>query len=212
MYDKIKSWFSETKREKDFEFRFRGKKSLKYFQHFPVLIKLVADAVSDNDVLKKLYEIFYISVERATVSLSARIESFGTNDLASLKEHSHNIFKACALTQPRVSPLIWTVGNAISFYANKTFSGYDFGLGCNTMEGCEQKHQSISKYSENSTHQDRWDYIFMHEFMQLIHLRENGHDKVRYRKTKSRYIPSFGADQCQNCDLKLVNFVTVNIS
>ena len=37
--DKIKSWSSETKREKDFEFRFRGKESLKYFQHFPVLIK-----------------------------------------------------------------------------------------------------------------------------------------------------------------------------
>ena len=38
----------------------------------------MADAVSDNDVLKKLHEIFYISVElRATVSFSARIESFG---------------------------------------------------------------------------------------------------------------------------------------
>ena len=166
----------------------------------------MADAVSDNDVLKKLHEIFYISVElRATVSFSARIESFGTNDLASLKEHSHNVFKACVLTQPRVSPSIWIVGNAISFYANKTFSDYGFGLGCNTMEGREQKHQSISKYSENSTHQNRWDYIFMHEFMQLIHLRENGHNKVIYRKTKSRYIPSFGTDQCQNCGLKLVS-------
>ena len=47
--------------------------------------------------------------------------------------------------------------------------------------------------------------VFMHEFMQLIHLRENGHDKVRYRETKSRYIPSFGTDQCQNCGLKLVS-------
>ena len=79
--DKIKTWFSETKPEKDFEFRFRGKESLKYFQHFPVLVKLMADAVFDNDVLKKLHETFYISVElRATVSLSAKIESFGTND------------------------------------------------------------------------------------------------------------------------------------
>ena len=201
--NKIKSWFTETKREKDFEFRFRGKESLKYCQNFPALIKLIADEVSNHDILKKLHEVFFISVElRATISLSARIENIDANDLACLKEHSFNVYKACALTQPRVSPSIWTMGVAVPFYANKTYQDYGFGLGCNTMEGREQKHQCISKYSENSTFQNRWDYIFMHEFMQLIHLRENGHDKKRYHKTKSRYIPIFGADQCHNCGLK----------
>ena len=55
--DKIKSWFSETKREKDFEFRFRGKESLKYCQYFPDLVKLLVDNITDQDVLKRLHEI-----------------------------------------------------------------------------------------------------------------------------------------------------------
>ena len=105
--DKIKRWFSETKREKDFEFRFRGRESLKYCQHFPSLVKLLVDEVSDQDVLKKLHEVYYISIElRAAISLSARIENFGKNDLALLKEHCNNDYTACALTQPRVSPSI----------------------------------------------------------------------------------------------------------
>ena len=132
-------------------------------------------------VLKKLHEVYYISIElRAAISLSARIENFGKNDLALLKEHCNNVYTACALTQPRVSPSIWTLGNAVPFYSCKTFEEYGLGLGCNTMEGREQKHQCIAMYSENSTYQNRWTYIFMHEFMQLIHLRENGHDKRRY--------------------------------
>ena len=212
--EKIKTWFTETKREKDFDFRFRGKESLKYCQNSPALIKLIADEVSNHDKLKKLLEVFFISVRlRCAISLSARIENIDANDLLCLKEHSGNVYKACALTQPRVSPSIWTMGVAVPFYANKTHQDYGFGLDCNTMEGQEQKHQHVSKYSDNSTLQNRWVYIFMHEFMQLIHLRENGHDKRRYHKTKSRYIPTFCADQCHNCALKKltwsVSFATV---
>ena len=189
---KIKSWFTETKREKDFDFRFRGKESLKYCQNFPALIKLIADEVSNHDILKKLHEVYFNSVElRAAISLSARIENIDANDLLCLKEHSGNVYKACALTQPRVPPSIWTKGVAVPFYANKTYQEYGFGLGCNTMEGREQKHQCISKYSENSTFQNKCDYIFMHEFMQLIHLRQNGHDKKGTTKLSPKKSQSF---------------------
>ena len=51
--DKIKRWFSETKRETDIEFRFRGRESLKYCQHFPSLVKLLADEFSDQDGLEE---------------------------------------------------------------------------------------------------------------------------------------------------------------
>ena len=43
----------------------------------------------------------------------------------------------------------------------------------------------------------------MYEFMQLVHLRENGYDKQKYRKTKSRYIPDFEPGHCQNCGIKM---------
>ena len=53
-------------------------------------------------------------------------------------------------------------------FSSKALSEYGLGLGCNTMEGREQKYQCIAKYAENSTHQNRWDYIFLHKFMQLV--------------------------------------------
>ena len=58
--DKIKCWFSETKRKKDFEFRFRGKESSKYCQYFPDLVKLLVDNITDQDVLKRLHEIYFL--------------------------------------------------------------------------------------------------------------------------------------------------------
>ena len=155
---------------------------------------MIADEVSNHDTLKKLHEVIFISVElRATISLSARIENIDSNDLACLKEHSGNVYKSCALTQPRVSPSIWTMGVAVPFYANKTYQDYGFGLGCNTMEDREQKHQCISKYSENSTFQNRWDYIFRHEFMQLIHLRE----KVMIKEGTTRLSPDISQSLVQ---------------
>ena len=59
---------------------------------------------------------------------------------------------------------------------------YNMGLGWNTMEGREKKHQMIAKYAGNTTYQNRWPLNFRHEYMQLIYLRENGYDNVKYIK------------------------------
>ena len=68
------------------------------------------------------------------------------------------------------------------------------------MEGREQKYQSIYKYSTiNTTYQNRWPFIFRHEFIQLVHLRENGYDDVKYNKTKSSYLPIANQKSCKNC-------------
>ena len=58
----------------------------------------------------------------------------------------------------------------------------NLGLGINTVEDREQKHQAIKKYSHNATVQDRWSHIFRHEFIELVDLREHGFDLNRYRK------------------------------
>lgn len=78
---------------------------------------------------------------------------------------------------------------------------YGFGLGCNTMEGREHKHQRIAKYAENTTVQNRWPLIFRHEFIQLVHLRENGFDKKRYCTRANSYVPTPGADSCSFCGM-----------
>ena len=71
------------------------------------------------------------------------------------------------------------------------------------MEGREQKHQKIAKYSENTTYHNRWPLIFRHEFIQLVYLRENGYDTVKYRKRHNTYLPNCSSfDSCSECGLK----------
>lgn len=71
------------------------------------------------------------------------------------------------------------------------------------MEGREQKYQRIAKYADNTTYQNCWPLIFRHEFIQLIHLRENGYDKINYISKRAPYVPEKRDDHCEQCILKL---------
>ena len=71
------------------------------------------------------------------------------------------------------------------------------------MEGREQKHQQIKKYIKNTTVQNKWRYIFRHEYVQLIYLRENGYDTVKYRHSQQRYVPKPVEGCCSICGLEI---------
>ena len=45
--------------------------------------------------------------------------------------------------------------------------------------------------------------IFRHEFIQLIHLRENGFDTLHYNKRGKKYVPDIREDACQECGFSL---------
>ena len=77
------------------------------------------------------------------------------------------------------------------------------GLGYNTIEGREQKHQMIAKYAGDTTYQNRWPMIFRHEHMQLIYLRENGYDNIKYIKQSSNYADKDETKSCSLCNLGL---------
>ena len=113
------------------------------------------------------------------------------------------LFKSCALYDSSVSPSLWTLSIVAPIHTKESFEQLGLGLGANTMEGREQKHQTIKRYIENATYQNRWEFIYRHEYMQLIFLRENGFDKISYRKRGTQHIPD-----CQNgfcsCSLKLL--------
>ena len=115
------------------------------------------------------------------------------------------MFKSCITSSDRISPSLWTICNAAPYHARKTLNEYGLGLGSNTMEGREQKHQAIEKYSKNTTFQNRWPLIFRHEYVQLIYLRENGFDNVRYMKRGVKYIPESNSESCNKCCSKLKN-------
>ena len=47
----------------------------------------------------------------------------------------------------------------------------------------------IAKYSKNTTPQNGWSMIFWHEYLQLIYLRLNGYDDIKYLKKTTSFIP-----------------------
>jgi len=139
-------------------------------------------------------------------SLSVRITDFDRELLQKMEIAGRKLFKACCLFDQKVSPSMWTVCNVSPAHAKLCFEDYTFGLGCNTMEGKEQKHQIISKYAENTTYQNRWPLIFRHEYIQLIFLRENGFDKKRYTKRIRPYISPASENTCTECSLSLAEY------
>ena len=168
---KIQRWFNDNteKTDKDFTFRFRGKESLGYMKHFPRLIELLVSNIKDGNVLKRLYEIHYQSIYlRKLLSYTVRITDFNEEDLLDMKNVANVLFKACCSFEGKISPSLWTLCIVAPIHAENCFKMYGLGLGCNTMEGREQKHQMVGKYAEKSTVQNRWPLIFRHELSQQL--------------------------------------------
>ena len=127
---------------------------------------------------------------RQLLSFSVRITNMNSCDLAEMKSIGITLFKLSCLFDNRISPSLWTLYNVAPVHASICFNQYNMGLGCNTMEGREQKHQLISRYAENTTFQNRWPLIFRHEYIQLIHLRVNGFDKLNHIKRGKPFVPN----------------------
>ena len=172
---KIIAWFNENqnaKKQKDFAFRFRGKESYKYLQNFPLLILNVIRRVNKTKKVT-LMQVFYESIHlRKLVSISVRIDDINNNELSEMFMSGRRLFVCCSLYDVSVSPSLWCFSIVAPHHAKHLFHKFGFGLGINTMEGREQKHQQITKYLKNTTYQNRCPNIFRHECMQLIYLKE----------------------------------------
>ena len=196
------TWYNENngKVETEFTFRFRGAESRRYCTHFPSLIKTILQHVSNRQVKLQCHQYYYQSILlRKIVSYCARVTDFNSDTLLDMERDCKRLFQCCCLYDQRLTPSMWTICNAAYVHAKETLSRYCFGLGCNSMEGREQKHQKVKKYQDNTTVQSRWPMIFRHEFVQLIYLRENGFDNIRYRKRGIKYIPDVDETCCSNC-------------
>ena len=199
---KIKRWFNDNNgaAKKDFGFRFRGKESFHFMQTFPELISMIYRNDAINDLAKyRLVQIHCQSIlMRELLSFCVRITSFNAADLEKMKNIGKKLFTLSCLFDNHMSPSLWTLCNVTPIHASICFEKYNMGLGCNTMEGREQKHQAITRYAENTTFQNRWPLIFRHEYIQLIHLRENGFDKLNHIKRTKPYVPVLN-NGCTNC-------------
>jgi len=197
---KLRQWFNESsdlKNEKNFSFRFRGKESYHFLQHFPMLIASLIQKIDSTDFHFHLFQVFYQSLMlRKLVSFSVRINDISMSDIDEMEKVGRSLFKCCCIYDSHVTPSMWVFCNIAPKQSKSSFRELKFGLGINTTEGREQKHQVIKKYARNSTFQERWKFIFRQEFLQSIHLRENGFDTKKYRVRNVKYVPTAPVNHC----------------
>ena len=209
---KMISWFNESSRgiDKDFQFRFRGQESNAFLKYFQALILHVLPSVEEVDLegtykerLNKYFK--QLILLRKMISYSVRLIDFSLNELGDMIESGKELFKASCLSETNTTPSMWVLCNISPYHAKTTLSLYGFGLGVNSMEPREQKHQRLKKYAENTTVANKWPMIFRHEFLQLIFLREMGYDEVNYYRKSKKYLPDKTDNNCSNCGLPFIN-------
>ena len=132
-----------------------------------------------------------------------------------LKYTAKNYFNASALFV-RVTVSVWTLGHVVPVHTNKLFDKYNTGLGLNTMQGLEAKHQRLGAkhqrlgakhqrlgakhqrlgakhqrlgaYSKNTTVKNRWQQVFRHKYMTLIWPREQNPFRDDYCKSSCKQL------------------------
>ena len=139
------------------------------------------------------------------VSYSVRLFDFSLGDLEDMKNVGKELFKTSCMLELNTTPSMWVLCNISPFHAETTLSLYGLGLGVNSMEPREQKHQRLKKYSENTTVCNKWPMMFRHEFLQLIFLREMGYDEVNYYRKGKKYLPDITDNNCSNCGMVFVD-------
>ena len=205
---KLKEWFNETRdRQSDFAFRFRGEESRNYLIHFPVLIEMLCKKISVHPEYekwrKRLVVIFIQSIFlRQLISFTVRVTDICQEDLLKMKSIGIKLFKLhCIHESGPPTPSLWTLCIITPVHSKTLFEKVGLGLGANTMEGREQKHQKIKKYMENSTIHEQWGFVFRHEFISCIYLRQYWCDQIRYNKKINPYVPLLKDGHC-SCGLQ----------
>ncbi|XP_028417825.1 uncharacterized protein LOC114542490 [Dendronephthya gigantea] len=157
LYNSILRWFREGRKTGNaFHFRFTGQETRLMCNGFSKLVKVLLPNNLDcyEDLI--VYAISFMAINlRDAVSIFSRITDMRQELLAKLNRCCVNYFNAAALFLSRITVSVWTVGNVVPVHANKLFEKFKTGLGLNTMQGREAKHQRLGEYSKNTTYQHR---------------------------------------------------------
>lgn len=187
---KVIKWFDDTKvsQNDSFDYRFTGKDSRMFLHNFMFLFELLVEGSDGQRYKQRLYALACICYYlRSAVSIFCRT-NITAEQVSELKEVTLLYYRAVYVFYT-VNPTVWHVGHVVAAHTQDMFSKYKMGLGLNSMEGREAKHIQISKFSQNTFYQNRWEQIFRHEYVSLIWLRERGFNLGGKSKSNLKYIP-----------------------
>ena len=104
---------------------------------------MLLNEINDRNIRLKVLAVHLQSMYLPQLlSYSVRITDFNMKALDEMKQEALSLFRCCCVFDAKISPNLWTLCNIIPFHAGKCLSLYNMGVGCNTMEGLEQKHDS----------------------------------------------------------------------
>lgn len=192
LYKKIVKWFRESKNDSvGFQCRFTGEETRKFCNNFMDVIDAIVSPTDKESENTKLYALAYSALKlRNVTSLMNRITDIDEQGINDLEQNCSQYFICSSLFSCNVTLSMWTVGFCVPYHSLSLFKNFGVGLGVNTMQGREAKHQKLATYSKFSLPKERWEKVFLHEHMSLIWLRQRNPYLVKYCKSKVTYIPS----------------------
>lgn len=183
---------------------------------------IIEDLISDGSDIEQPKNFSALSMARMglhlrnALSLSVRVSDIEKEDLPRLKEDCRMYFNlASRFYSTNVS--IWTMGHCVPFHSDQLMEDLGVGLGINSMQGREAKHQQLASFAEFSLVKNRWEKVLRHEHMSLIWLRQQNPLSDAYSKCKDKSIPPrcytdeycfsgivFNSEgKCRYCDCRL---------
>ncbi|KAJ7391279.1 hypothetical protein OS493_019411 [Desmophyllum pertusum] len=191
LYNKVLRWFKEKRKNCDFEFRFTGEETKKFCNGF---MYLTEDLVGEGSDIEQPQNLFALSMARMGLhlrnglSLAVRVSDIKKEDLPKLEEDCRLYFNLASIFHT-TNVSVWTMGHCVPFHTRQLIEDLGVGLGINSMQGREAKHQQLASFAEFSLVKNRWDKVFRHEHMSLFWLREQNPLNDNYSKCKDNYIP-----------------------
>ena len=126
--NKLIAWFNDE-REREFGYRFRGRESFRYLQHFPLVIKMLREKFILDVSQKNLMHIFCQSLLfRNLTSFSVRIINVSNDDVEKMRVVGRQLFKACCLFDSKVTPSMWNFTKVSPVHAMDCLQKYNLGL------------------------------------------------------------------------------------
>ena len=190
MYNKILRWFKEKRKSSPFEFRFTGEETKKFCDSFVYLI----EAQIEEGNIEQAKNVFVLPLGRMglylrnSLSLASRVSNINLSDLPKLEQDCKQCFNLTSLFHS-ANLSVLAMGYCVPFHTKQLLEDLGVGLGINSMQGRESKHQQLASFASFSLVKHRWEEVIRHEHMSNIWIMQQNPFHDTYKKCKDTYVP-----------------------